>query len=225
LFYKGNNMTHDTEKMANGRADLRDEVAGIVRDGKDVAKRITSVIHRAIAEGSGTLVGLPGILAGVVEGALKGVVNCAPGEQRERLEGVLVQLEEVFVSILTAIQLTIKEAAARGERVAGEEVRDFASELFSLAQLFSEIVSQYAGQFGSEARIQASDLRLHFGRIAMKMAPLVQALMQAAVEIPQAVALQAASTTSSWLASALRKAADKLDKERDESSKGASSAV
>ena len=107
-------MTHDTEKMANGRADLRDEVAGIVRDGKDVAKRITSVIHRAIAEGSGTLVGLPGILAGVVEGALKGVVNCAPGEQRERLEGVLVQLEEVFVSILTAIQLTVKEAAARG---------------------------------------------------------------------------------------------------------------
>jgi hypothetical protein len=59
----------------------------------------------------------------------------------------------------------------------------------------------------------------------MKMAPLVQAIMQAAVEIPQAVAVQAASTTSSWLASALRKAADKLDKERDESSKGQSSAV
>jgi len=218
-FFKENKMTHNTESSENSRADLRDEVASIVRDGKDVAKRITSVIHRAIAEGSGTLVGLPTILAGVVEGALKGVVSAAPGEQRERLEGVFIQLEEVFVSILNALQLTVKEAAARGERVAGEEVRDFASELFSLAQLFAEIVSQYAGQFGSEARIQASDLRLHFGRIAMKIAPLVQALVQATVEIPQAVAVHAASTTSSWLASALRRAADKLDKDGNESSK------
>lgn len=212
-------MTHNSEGKDSSGAHLRDEVAEIVRDGKEVAKRITSLIQRAITEGSGTLVGLPGILGSVVEGALKGVVSSAPGEQRERLEAVLIQLEEVFVSILNAIHLTVKEAAARGERVAGEEVRGFASELFSLAQLFGEIVSQYAGQFSSEARVQASDLRVHFGRIAMKIAPLVQALVLAAVEIPQAVAAQAVSTTSSWLARALRRAADRLDGEEKEMSK------
>lgn len=208
-------MTSEKEQTQGGEAEaVRDEIASIVRDGKEMAKRITEVIQRAVAQGGCTLVGLPKLFASVVEGAFKGVAAIAPSEQRERLEGVLAQLEEVFVSVLTSIQLTAKEAVARGDRVAGEEIRDFASELFSLAQLFGEIVTKYSGEFAAEARMQVTDLRVHMGRIGMKIAPLVQALLQAAIEVPQEVTAQAAVTTSSWVASALRRAADKLAPEK-----------
>lgn len=208
-------MTSEQEETKEGEsAAVRDEIAAIVRDGKEMAKRITEVIQRAVAQGGGTLVGVPRLLASVVEGAFKGVAAVAPSDQRERLESVMAQLEEVFVSVLTSIHLTAKEAVARGDRVAGEEIRDFASELFSLAQLFGEIVTKYSGDFAAEARMQVADLRVHLTRIGMKIAPLVQALLQAAIEIPQGVAVQAAATTTSWVAGALRRAADKLDREK-----------
>jgi hypothetical protein len=202
----------EREKGAEGGdSDIRDEVSSIVRDGKDIARRITEVIHRAICQGGGALTALPKVLLAVFEGSMKGVVAVAPGEQRERLEAVLGQLEEVMVSVLTAFQFTVREAIGRGDQVAGQEIRDFASELFSLTQLFGEIVSKYAGQLSQEARVEVSDIRMHLARIAMKVMPLVQSLLQAAIEIPQEVAVQAASKTGSLLASALRRAAERLD--------------
>jgi hypothetical protein len=80
-----------------------------------------------------------------------------------------------------------------------------------LTQLFGEIVSKYAGQLSQEARVEVSDIRMHLARIAMKVMPLVQSLLQAAIEIPQEVAVQAASKTGSLLANALRRAAERLD--------------
>jgi hypothetical protein len=210
-------MTQDktgegTERGAEGGdSAIRDEVSSIVRDGKDIAKRITGVIHRAVCEGGGALTALPRVLLAVFEGSMKGVVAVAPGEQRERLEAVLGDLEEVMVSVLTAFQYTVREAMGRGDQVAGQEIRDFSAELFSLTQLFGEIVSKYVGQLSQEARFEVSEIRMHLGRIAMKVMPLVQSLLQAAMEIPQEVAMQAASKTGSLLASALRRAAERLD--------------
>jgi hypothetical protein len=44
----------EREKGAEGGdSDIRDEVSSIVRDGKDIARRITEVIHRAICQGGG----------------------------------------------------------------------------------------------------------------------------------------------------------------------------
>lgn len=187
-------------------ASLRHESGNIARLGRSVRYGV----RNAVAAAAGAVASAEGRLEGLVRAAVQGAAD-AVSEEREPTDALRQVVEGAADGLVTAaqaLQLTVREAAARSRTFAREELDRAADEFGSLAQRFVDSVAEGMRSSGKHADQVAASVRDHAALALRRAWPAFAAAAATARRDPVelgAGAIESGATIVSGAAGALRR--------------------
>ncbi len=156
---------------------LRERIAQIVKEGKDVRSRVRVAFEDAAVQAQGMAGQLVDILKSTAEGAAKG----SEGKpDTGPLKDVVDGLGDGLQRTANAARLAMEEAASKGKAYAEDDVKGFASDFATLGKLFAETVSSAASKAGERSADVLRDLKDHAQRTAENIEPDLRRAYEAA---------------------------------------------
>ena len=170
---------------------LKQQAQHIVQQGRDVRAEISRLSASATGKFHETKDGLVGLARCVLDGALAGAQQAAPGQTESVLREVIAGLADGLAISANSLRLTLEESRGRGAQFASEDLDKIAADFRGVGETFAQTVKDATGKLGAQLAAQLRGVADHAGQTFASARPSFEAALKAAREHPVALGKEA----------------------------------
>jgi uncharacterized protein YukE len=170
---------------------LKQQAEHIVRQGRNVRAEITRLSASATGKFHQTKDGLAGLARCVLDGAIAGARQAAPGQTESVLREVITGLADGLAISANSLRLTLEESRGRGAQFAREDLDKIAADFRGVGETFAQTVKDATARLGTEIEAQLRGVAGHAAQTFTSARPAFEAALKAACEHPAALGKEA----------------------------------
>jgi hypothetical protein len=212
-----------TTTIREVQAAVKPQVEKIVASGENIRQRLAKVISEAACRCQETGEGFVELTKSVLDGAREAVAKSAPKDSDAVLRQVVEALGDGLSQTALATRLAVDEAVSSSRRFAEKDVGRLRDDLNTIRDLFAETVTHCLQTGKALTEQQIASAKTHANRVAERMTPLVNEVVEVVKKNPAALAREgvqvgvaagqgAAASLREAVSRSLKKAADELDR-------------
>ena len=193
-------------------SETKESVAKIVEEGRQIRDQVRTILLDSVEQKKLPLGELENLVKEILEGIAEGSKKAEPKKRGEYFGDALEGLESALQATLNAASLALEEAKGKGEKFAGEDLKQSISDLEAMEEMLNQTVSRIVTRTEEEIGEQVQSIALHGKRMAENLRPAIGAALSAARSHPLATGAEVTGIVADVVAGALQAAAEKLKK-------------
>lgn len=175
-------------------SSVSDSIRDIVESGKDVGQGVRKLVVGLLQQKSRPVESVRSAVSEILKTTEDVVRRSAPEEADSVLRKVIDAVASGVNTVAQATNYAVQEAAARGQRFAGDDLDYARRNLKAASDILVDTVRYAADRTASETKTAAAELKSHAERAVEAVRPTLSATMDALKESPAQLATEATGT-------------------------------
>ena len=171
---------------------LHETIDRIVAEGEDIQNRVREAVEESARQVGDTPTRLADITSRTIDSAVAAIDRSAPADPHSTLRQVLDGLGDGLSRTAEATKLAVAEAASEGRAYAKDDLKQVASDMKSLGEMFVDTVVRAVKGAGSKTQQGIGDITSHAERTIESIKPSLQEATYAALHDPVGLAGESA---------------------------------
>lgn len=188
------NSSSPSSSSSSPDPQVQEAVRQAVESGDNVRERVHSLVVDLMRGPQGTLETLRRGVTDIMNSSVE-IARRMPGDKSESvLRGVIDGVTSGVQSVAQAANYAVQEAAARGQRFAGEDLNRTVTDMNAISQIILESVAHASERLGSEVGTGVRELKTHAERAVEAIRPVLKETVSTMTQNPVQAATEVAGT-------------------------------